>query len=735
MSLKLSPSVSFISLSLPLFSPFLSLSLSFLPLCPFVESTAPPQSTHNAMNEDDHVSISSSPSPEEVSSIDFSPMDFSDNEWLFSHAVVTGRDLAYCVPLFGAHPLLANFTQRVLHGEEWLCIGGHAERLLPKSAAIRFDKAEPLTARSAEDVVKFAQWYSTERPHYPYMPDLTTYQEKLGDTLNKISWVYYEYHSDDASDFMDPKDGTRLDPEVIDIIKADLEVAKAILDELGDKAKLSRYVVEQNYNVLRLRDAHGLAAVVDELKLVRAQALEYIAAISYNLAYVDDPTRRQLQKIYGPYFRSWLIGEAMIGTLIDPNDRLMHTYPLLKLLKDGCPVYLPWDYRYRPTTGIGETVALGNMTGEQFVTNIERAFPLPEPEKGEAPPGSLLSRISAVEETQTPETIERLRRLVRAGDCLFGDAIRPSLFPRWSRGVVWDFKVIRWGYLIVEPAVEARLRHFALTWVLNTDRPAAAILTAALRRGVPFILAFPPEACREFHPNKEKWDVSEPPNYDAIISGPFLSSRIPTRRSWAMYTARATEAMRREEAIGALTVGTLITRLAFEWGPSDLADRLLRGPSARAYPLQKAAYRELGLYADQPTAAIISILLGVVDGADHASKKYWFPPMEVAARFLTPNGVWDRVSEQWFQERLALVRNGTTPNARPLSGAKWVKVLKKRVRRRVASRSRVEPTEEDIQEYRQDLIAESGKDWNVLKLSEVQVTVVRGQGIALNASA
>ena len=198
---------------------------------------------------------------------------------------------------------------------------------------------------------------------------------------------------------------------------------------------------------------------------------------------------------------------------------------------------------------------------------------------------------------------------------------------------------------------------------------------------------------------------------------------------------RGTEAMRREEAPRALSVGTIVYRLTLQWGPRDLPDCFLRKPTKRAYPLCKEEYRERNLYADQSTAAIISILLGVVEGRDNTTKRYWFPPIELAEKYLTPNGEWDRVSEQWFQERLDLVNRFATPNAKPLTWGKWVKVLKKRVRHRVASRSRIQPTEEDIVAYREELIKQGGRDWSFVKLSDIKVSVVRGQGISLNALA
>ena len=160
------------------------------------------------MNNQDAMSVESSPGPEDVSSVDFSPIDLVDRKWLFNHAVVTARDLIYDVASFPTHDLLAGFTQRNLHGEQWLCIGGKAERLHPKSAAIRFEKAEPVTAVTDKDLVNYASWYSLERPHYPYLPDFASYRVKEGDGLSKISWVYYEYEAEEAEEFMNPEDET-----------------------------------------------------------------------------------------------------------------------------------------------------------------------------------------------------------------------------------------------------------------------------------------------------------------------------------------------------------------------------------------------------------------------------------------------------------------------------------------------------------------------------------------------
>ena len=155
---------------------------------------------------------------------------------------------------------------------------------------------------------------------------------------------------------------------------------------------------------------------------------------------------------------------------------------------------------------------------------VDRAFPLPETERGAPPSGSLLSCLLSVEESSPPPLIERLRNLVTAGDCLFGEMARLSSYDRWTKSIVWNPKVIQWGYLILEPSVEAKLRHYALTRVLTDDIPAASILGEALSRGLPFTIAYPEEACSQFHPNQDCWNIDEPPNYDSFITGPFLSS-------------------------------------------------------------------------------------------------------------------------------------------------------------------------------------------------------------------
>ncbi|KAI0804535.1 hypothetical protein BC629DRAFT_1590796 [Irpex lacteus] len=641
----------------------------------------------------------SSPTPDDESAIEFSPIDFSDNEWVFSHAVVTPRDLIY------------------------------------EAAAVRFKKIAPPVPATAEDIFNYAGWFSFEHPHRPYLPDIPSYQLKLGDTLKNISWMYYEYKEDLAEEFMDPKDPTRLDPEVVDIIEDDFKVAKAALDWFEERAKLKRYAVDHNYSILRLRQVQGLSEVLKEIRHARAQALDLVAAVSYNLAYVDQDTESKFCKIYGPYMRWWLTKETKIGALIDPTDRYMHTYPLLKMVKDGCPVYLPWDFCYRPTTGIAERVALSNMTGEQFVNNVNRAFPLPEPEQGDAPKGSLLSRLTEATSVPTAPRIQRLLDLVAAGDCLFGDVAKPSALPRWNLHISWDAKVLEWGYALLDSLPEVRLRRFALTYVLVSDVPAGVVLGEALQRGLPFTLAYPPAAAKAFHPEGSQWSLQAPSPYDDVITGPFLDSSLFPATSWEEYKRRIGRLTARPEAVGILAAGHLPARLALEFGSPLLTGRLLKGPSPRAHRIRQGAYTENDLYADTPHPAVYSILIGTVEGLDQFTRKYWFPPLDLVERYLLQGGAWTKLSEDWFVGRLAVINKASSPNAKPLTRAQWVRLLKKRVRRRVASRSKVEPDEQEIESYRDDFYRETKRSWDTLKLSEVRINILTGRGISLNSAA
>ena len=63
------------------------------------------------------------------------------------------------------------------------------------------------------------------------------------------------------------------------------------MDWFRDKAKMTRYAVKQNYSINHLWEVQGVHKVICEVKVARRQAVEYIAAISYNSSYVDYETR------------------------------------------------------------------------------------------------------------------------------------------------------------------------------------------------------------------------------------------------------------------------------------------------------------------------------------------------------------------------------------------------------------------------------------------------------------
>lgn len=670
------------------------------------------------------------------SSARFGPIDVGPGDLPIDTPLYAASDLLYAVGHFAEHPLLRNFRHFKRCGEYWLTIGGDAERLPPGAAAVRFGGAVRATTEIPNDQFRTAAWYDPLLPHQPYLPDASLYLKTHGKEATTIAWVYAQYDTNASDDFMDPQDPTRVDPEMISIIDQELRVLKSILDWLGDKAKLSRFAVDLHYSIQSLIDARGVAEVVTELQSARDQALEYIAAVSYNISHVGRETIQRLESLYQPFLRYWLLYEPNVGALIDPNDRLMHTYPVLKLIKDECAIYLPWDYKRRPTTGVAETVGLQTMTGEEYVSRVDRMFPLPEAEKGGLPKGSLLSRLSSAEDTIPQPKIQRLLDLVCVSDCLLGPADKATAVTQYSKDLPWNPKIAVYGYIIADERTEARLRHYALTQLVNVHDPVNALLTQAVKWGLPFKLAYPSSVAKEFHPNGNRWDVTEPNAFDAVVPSLYLPRTLSRRDSWEAVVARIAQVAARPEAVGLIQRGGIVGRIVTQFGPPGVLERVVEGPSTRAHRTRFGTGKGETLYSDEPSPTVIAIVLGTVEGDSVEGNKTWFPPVDLVDKYLTGGLDWTTLCENWFQDRVRVCAAQTSPNAKPLTRSRWAWLLKKRVRQRTAMRAKIHPTDVDIDLLRERFDEECGPSWeSFIQLSRLHVSVLRGRGISLNSAA
>lgn len=670
------------------------------------------------------------------SPIRFSPVDVGPGDLPVDTPLYSARDLIYEVPLFSEHPLLRDYVHFVKRGETWLSIGGNAERLPPGAAAARFGGVAKESPEITDTQYRFASWYDPLLPHQPYLPDAARYLQAHEGEITKIAWVYAHYDASEADDFMDPQDRTRVDPELVSIISLEMRVLKSILDWLGDRAKLSRFAVDLNYSIQSLTNARGISDAVTELKAARDQALEFIAAVNYNLRHVGSQTARRLESLYYPFLRYWLLYEPTVGALIDPNDRLLHTYPILKMLKDKAAIYLPWDFKYRPTIGVAEVKGLREMTGSEFVSRMDRSFPLPDEEKGSLPSGSLLSRLTPAEGTTPIPKIQRLLDLVCISDCLFGPTDSGSAVAAYSSDLRWNLKIPLYAYLIVSSTVEARLRHYSLIQGLNPDTLVTDLLTQAVRWGLPFQLAYTLNDAKEFHPEGNRWDVTEPNAYDAVVPGPYIPRTLNNRDSWDTAVARIAQVAARPEAVGVVQRGSLLGRIVTHFGPANLMSKVLDGPSTRAHQTQYGNAWGRTLYSDAPSPSVIAILLGTVEGDSTYGNKTWFPPLDLVDKYLTGGLDWTSICEKWFQERVELCAAQSSPNARPLTRARWAWILKKRVRQRAAMRAKILPTQDDVQNLLARYGEECSHSWEgFVNLERLKVIVVRGRGVSLNSAA
>ena len=643
---------------------------------------------------------------------------------IFPHIMssFTAQDLIYEENLFNAHHLLAHRTYGVKEDEHWLCIGGDVNRLPSKSATSHFSPLFHSSSDNHDNPHLCPRWYSTLEPHNPYLPDASYALERAkGDTSPRVSWVYQQYNSADTSFFMTgPSSVGHIRESLWRTMEEDFEIAIAVLKELVDITGLRTSAVDLTYTPDTVRYADNRRDCLQLILEAQSRICGMISAVAFHLSYLDKATRARFERVYGAFFRGWLFGEPRLGALVDPNNRNMHTYPILKLIEDGCPVYLPWDYQHRPTTSVESRRALSALSNAAYVQHVNNAFPRPTLRSSTFQPTTLF---------------EHAREFATTCRCVFGDVGRPTFYPQYqSLPLSCSENVLHHGFLLVSPDVEIRLCHFSLTTLIEEAHPGRAIVTYALKRGLPFKLGFRTSAYSAFHGHVGRWRSSPPSIFNASITSMYIRRGLTRASGWTMYLQRVASLLAQPQAPGVLMGGGVLARIALEFGTPDLVERLLEGPSYKAYPMAEHAQ----LFSDQPTDVFCSILLGYTEVASGGLLLSWFPPAELVEEYLGCEFEWTPACEEWFCGRIKSLREMSSFDARPLSRVEWIHQLKTYTLRMFAQRSCTSPTNHDIEQLRIRMDRVCGRrhmsDWACRQLSSFGTTVVQSGGLRLNVA-
>lgn len=596
-------------------------------------------------------------------------------------SLFTARDLIYEEVLFDSHRLLKNRTSGVKEDEHWLCIGGDFNRLPPKSAASRFHRWSLGSLDTEDDKHLRPPWYSLEYPHLAYLPDASfAINQMKHDSSIKVAWMYRQYGGMDISLFMEsssPSGGMR--ESLWRAIEEDFEIVTEVLQRLEGITGLRTGARDFTYSPSVLRYAEGRHDCLQGIWQARSHICGMISAVSFHLHYLDPPTRSRFERIYDVFFRGWMLNGPKLGTRINPNDRNMSAYPLLKLVDDGCPLYLPWDYQYRPTTSIETRRAFRTLTDQEYAHLIDLAFPLPSMKADPSPPNTLFDH--AID-------------LAAACRCVFGDTASPSSFPHYDGDIVWSTKVLDHGFLLLAPAAEMRLRHFSLVHPEGAGSIAAQLLTFALSRGIPFIIGFPSSSSSIL--GSATWRSSPPVQINGTITATYIRKGLTHASGWSYYLARVRNILSRPESGGILMSGGIIARIALEFGPEDLLQRLLNGPSQNAYPIPTHSH----LFSDQATDLACAVLVGYVEASSGGILLSWFPPPDLLNEYMGSTWEWTAAYEEWFCMRMKTIETMSL-DARPLSRSEWSHTLKAHAWRIVPPRSCFPPADNSLDDLKE----------------------------------
>lgn len=245
---------------------------------------------------------------------------------------LTVSDILLRLDLFHLHPLLRNYQLVIVRGERWVVLLGDPQKIPLFAARRRYEPAlqgdEDAASRST--LQGRPEWYDDAKFWWPYAPDVFVARELTPELAQ--TWLLWDY--DSSTHFVDALNSRRISRTVIQLIRADFEMAKEMLTAWDGRGGLHKEMVEAEYDATGLYLCTGLYNMRTALGQARAAFLNLVAAISYMFHHGDDRDREVMKDTYGEQVRGWRIDrQAKIGTMLDLRGRPREVVPLVNLLK------------------------------------------------------------------------------------------------------------------------------------------------------------------------------------------------------------------------------------------------------------------------------------------------------------------------------------------------------------------------------------------------------------------
>lgn len=228
--------------------------------------------------------------------------------------------------------------------------------------------------------------------------------------------------------------------------------------------------------------------------------------------------------------------------------------------------------------------------------------------------------------------------------------------------------------LIVAPASESLLR---LLWMRNPEFNIGHVLYFAVQRGIPFHLGVPYSSLHLFNTQRT---TPRPPEYFVDYVDQSLICYVSQPSTFcAQWLKSVAEVMQRCHARAYIHRGGILSRIAREFGPSNIVALIGMGPSEACtrYGRYSEPDLELQLVTEVLPPSEVSIVIGqtvprVSQTEVCTELSFMWPPPWVIELSPAWKGEWDNILEAWFLHRSNLIRHGF---ASPKSEEQWKNVF------------------------------------------------------------
>lgn len=303
------------------------------------------------------------------------------------------------------------------------------------------------------------------------------------------------------------------------------------------------------------------------------------------------------------------------------------------------------------------------------------------------------------------EGVARLESILPSGSDEFPESLDAS--GRWSaaflREAVFSFP---------SPNAEWRIRAWR---VQNPSWPTTRLLNAALSFHIPFRLEIPAASLSLFARQKSSYSATElaaRPFYSAGYRDYNITFDLNGAGYVQSYLASLATLLMKPNAGAFLFEGSLLSRIAREFAPSDLLHRALQGPSA-ATTLWNSSFRD----SDRDTIReFISpyeerVLIGesLLANGQTEPHSIWPDAHTFASKFGRWQGIWNEACEDWFQLKLGDI-HANRPRAQ--TAGQWRNELRQ-------SRCMAGITADTWRQIKSDIELMDGPSWNGVAVSSV----------------